>query len=253
MINKEGTCPSFLYITMKNTFKHSGDLGDIIYSMPTIRALGGGTLYLNPGKPLNPPIHGIPTKKFTSEKPIDMVRPLLEAQDYIDEVKVWDGQEVTFDLDQFRAKGINLGKTNLAAAHAMTFKLDARIIEQQWIFNIEPKTVLDKKVVFHRSPRYHNKDFEQKSWPRFISKYRMDAIFIGIPDEYKAFKERFGDTNIPFYQVQDFLELAQIIQGAELFVGNQSLPFAIAEGLHKRVYLEVCKVSPNCNFLRHRI
>ena len=30
------------------TFKHSGDMGDIIFSLPTIRALGGGVLYLDP-------------------------------------------------------------------------------------------------------------------------------------------------------------------------------------------------------------
>ena len=29
------------------TFKHSGNLGDIVYSLPTIIALGGGILYLN--------------------------------------------------------------------------------------------------------------------------------------------------------------------------------------------------------------
>lgn len=235
------------------TFKHSGDLGDIIYSMPTIKALGGGILYLNPGKPLKKKIHGIPTKKFTSEKPIDMVRPLLEKQDYINEVRVWNGEKVDYDLDLFRDIGTNLGKTNLAVAHTLPFKLDPRIVDKQWIHNIEPKQVLGRTVVFHRSPRYHNKNFEQKTWPRFISKHRTTAVFIGIPEEYKAFCERFKTTNIPFHQVSDFLELAQIIQGSELFVGNQSMPFAIAEGLHKKVYLEVSTNSPNCNFLRHRL
>ena len=32
---------------MVKTFLHSGDLGDIIYSLPTIRKLGGGILYLD--------------------------------------------------------------------------------------------------------------------------------------------------------------------------------------------------------------
>ena len=30
------------------TFKHSGDLGDIIFALPAVRALGGGTLLLDP-------------------------------------------------------------------------------------------------------------------------------------------------------------------------------------------------------------
>lgn len=33
---------------MAKTFKHSGDLGDIIFALPAVRALGGGILYLDP-------------------------------------------------------------------------------------------------------------------------------------------------------------------------------------------------------------
>src|SRR5688572_4006223 len=32
--------------TGPNTFNHSGDIGDTIYAMPTVRALGGGYLYM---------------------------------------------------------------------------------------------------------------------------------------------------------------------------------------------------------------
>ena len=30
------------------TFKHSGDLGDIILSLPAVSSMGGGVLYLDP-------------------------------------------------------------------------------------------------------------------------------------------------------------------------------------------------------------
>ena len=32
---------------MNNTFKHSGDIGDIIYGLVSIKRIGGGTLYLD--------------------------------------------------------------------------------------------------------------------------------------------------------------------------------------------------------------
>ena len=233
-----------------NTFKHSGDLGDIIYSLPTIKALGGGILYLNPGKQLKSPICGIPTKKFTSEKPIDMVRPLLEVQDYIEKVLVWDGEDVTYDLDTFRIQG-NLNRINLAEAHCKTFNVDPDVICHQWIFNVKPKRIGDKKYVFHRSPRYHNMEFEKQYWPYYINRYHPKALFVGIEEEYKQFIETFNCTSIPFYRVKDFLELAEIIKGSELFVGNQSMPFAIAEGLHAHSVLEADIISnPNCNFIR---
>ena len=34
-------------ITHVKTFKHSGDIGDIIYSLVTIKKMGGGILYLD--------------------------------------------------------------------------------------------------------------------------------------------------------------------------------------------------------------
>ncbi|CAN5598580.1 hypothetical protein BH10PLA1_BH10PLA1_05760 [soil metagenome] len=33
---------------MAKTFKHSGDMGDVILSLPAVRALGGGVIYLDP-------------------------------------------------------------------------------------------------------------------------------------------------------------------------------------------------------------
>lgn len=237
-----------------NTFKHSGDLGDIVYAMPTIKALGGGIVYLNPGKKLPFPIHGIPTKKFTSEKPIDMIRPLLEAQPYIEKVLVWDGEEVTYDLDIFRNKGINLSNTNLAEAHCITFDVDKSVINQQWIFNVGRRRIANKNVVFHRSPRYHNPDFNTKYWPYYISRYGRDAVFVGTPEEYKEFISKFDCEYIHFHQVDNFLELAEIINGAVIFIGNQSMPYAVSEGLHHPSnILEVCINHPNCNFNRKRI
>lgn len=235
---------------MTKTFKHSGDLGDIIYSLPTIRALGGGILYLNAGKKVSPPIPGIPTKKFASKKSVDLIRPLLLSQDYIEDVRVWDNEVVDYDLDQFRVKHKNLSTINLAAAHLATFDLDESLINEQWLFDIKKKTVNKKKVVFHRSPRYHNAKFERESWPKYINEYGGNAVFIGIPSEYDDFVKKFGCNEIPFYQVNDLLEMAEIINGCELFIGNQSSPFAISEGLHKNNILEVCDQHPNCNFNR---
>jgi len=104
---------------MSSTFRHSGDLGDIIYSLPLIRSLGGGILYLNPGKPLPVPIDGIPTRKFTSRKTLGMIRPLLKAQPYLVDVREWNGEEVDYELDRFRNHGLDLMHTNLAEAYCL--------------------------------------------------------------------------------------------------------------------------------------
>ena len=53
-----------------NNFYHSGATGDVIYAMPTIKALGGGIFNVQ-----------LPDHLY------DTVLPLLESQEYIYEVK----------------------------------------------------------------------------------------------------------------------------------------------------------------------
>jgi len=49
-----------------NSFYHGGATGDVIYSMPTIKALGGGIFYVS-----------LPDGLYNT------ILPLLESQDYI--------------------------------------------------------------------------------------------------------------------------------------------------------------------------
>jgi hypothetical protein len=46
------------------------------------------------------------------------------------------------------------------------------------------------------------------------------------------------------------LQIARVIAGSRLFVGNQSCPAAIAEGLKHSMILEVYRDLPNCCFER---
>ena len=51
--------------------------------------------------------------------------------------------------------------------------------------------------------------------------------------------------HLKWIQVNDFLELAGIIAGCKLFIGNQSFPFSIAEGLKVPRILEVYYKAAN--------
>jgi len=83
-------------IMMSKSFKHSGDLGDIIYSLPVIKALGGGIIYLNPNN------------KFTNftMNGYEFIKPLLLSQDYVKGVGLYTPNLlIDYDLDSFRVKG----------------------------------------------------------------------------------------------------------------------------------------------------
>jgi len=51
-------------------------------------------------------------------------------------------------------------------------------------------------------------------------------------------------AEVPRREVQSLLEMAQVIEGADLFVGNQGLPHAIAEALKRPLINEVFRAGP---------
>ena len=205
---------------MDNTFTHSGDLGDIIYSLPTIRAAGGGTLYLRdtPGK----------TSHGMTEAKVKRLHPLLIRQEYIQDV-VWEPNARTHNLDGFRDHGAN---GNLCDMHLATHGFDWTHRQKAWIKSVTPRKTYP--IVVHRSSRYWNENFP---WDRIVKQYQGGIGFVGFEDEYKDFCNRFGE--IPLIEANDFLELAQVIEGSEWFIGNQSSPLAVAHGMKHKVIMEI--------------
>jgi ADP-heptose:LPS heptosyltransferase len=51
-------------------------------------------------------------------------------------------------------------------------------------------------------------------------------------------------------KTETILDLARVIAGAGVFIGNQSAPMAIALGLGKNVIQECWQANPNCLFRR---
>ncbi len=233
---------------MSVTFRHSGDLGDIIYSLPAVRALGGGTLYLNA---FSPPLPGLEKLKFNKECAV-FLSPLLEAQEYINELRIADISAPDYNLDMIRHyigispltrsidwKNENL---NLSDIYLKIFNLPEKERNRKWL---SVKRTPLSEFVFHRSLRAHNQNFP---WKKIVSEFAQRAIFIGLENEWKSFQEEFG--KVEFHRVDNALEMAEIIAGAGLFIGNQSLPSAIAEGLKQNAVLEAMPYMPNGQFQR---
>lgn len=215
----------------KTTFHHSGDFGDIIYSLPTIRALGGGSLH----------IHSTRHVQFTATP--DRVRSLaslLEAQSYIDKVE-YTKAPVEYDLDIWAP--FYKPARRLADACLLAFKLSTSLANEQWLRVSNPNCV--SEVVIHRSPRYQSQYFP---WRTVLQKYHGRLVMVGLPFEHKNFCDEFW--HVPYYPTANYLELAEVIAGSKLFIGNQSSPYAVAEGLKHNTFQEVNMRAPDCVYDR---
>jgi hypothetical protein len=101
-------------------------------------------------------------------------------------------------------------------------------------------------VVINRTARYHNVGFP---WKKVAERFRDQSVFVGTEEEHREFVRECG-WRLPHHKTRNFLELARVIAGCKLFIGNQSSPYAIAEGLKKPAILEVWHDDANCLFFR---
>jgi hypothetical protein len=218
-------------ISVEKHFGSSGDLGDIIYLLPLIEAAGGGYLWLY-DRPW--------TKNLSSRYPI--IEPLLAAQPYIKAVGLGNGRGVQYDMATFRS--VYRPDRTLTASQGehgrKSYGLPVVKGDKKWI-HVTPSPETKGRVVIARSARYHNSLFP---WKRILAHYGNSILFVGIKEEHDAFCRAFG--NVEHRPTSDFLELAQLIAGSDLFIGNQSSPYAVAEGLKHPRILECNLRVPDC-------
>lgn len=231
--------------------KMAGDIGDCIMAMPCFRALGGGELLLHSERWTREPM--------TIEK-ARSIRSLLITQPYITDVRFMSEPEhVDVNLNDFRAEYFRTFKhpdfpkqRNLCEWILKTHGCGPEHQHTQWL-HVEPNPVA--RVIInrtgpgrHASHVYHNYRFP---WGRIVKKYAGEIIFLGTEAEWIAFDNAFGrHGGMQWIPTRTLLEMAQVIAGADLFIGNQSCAYAIAEGLKKPAILEVCPWLPNCLFHR---
>ena len=221
------------------TFQHSGNLGDIIYSLPAIIALGGGILYikietdrlgLNREAPLPNPM---------TEPMAHQLIELLKTQPYLADIKLYHNEGIDYNLDRFREHRAVM-RNHIAGSHLEVFGVNYNLA-LPWLQGISPLYIND--IVISRTKR--NLSTVNKFDWQVLEKYQKNCVFIGFADEHEAFVKSTG-LKVERYAAPSILEIARVIRGSKLFIGNQSLGFALAEGMkHPRV-LEVYYFAPNC-------
>jgi hypothetical protein len=215
------------------TFKHSGDLGDIIFALPTVRALGGGVIYLDPEGGQSSPLVNINNKNRTklTARTIVSLTPLLRQQPYVHQVCFWEGQPVNYDLDQFR---LHIRFHNLSDSHLQAFRLPFSQRDLAWLTVADPIVIENRPLVISRSVRYQG---NHTFWEDYLPKFKDRCVFVGFPKDHEIFEYTFGHK-VLYYPTPDLLTLARVIAGCEQFFGNQGLPHALAEGMKKNLINE---------------
>ena len=220
-------------------FKHTGDAGDIIYGLAAVKALGGGVFYIAPSQ-------WETRVKPTIESSANILG-LIQKQDYIWNAAFTDHSlsHADYDLNRFRETVV--GFTN----YGSLFEHQLRVCGVRWPedkpwLTIDFKVqVPDRPIVLARSERYQN---EQFPWSDLVKNHGRRMIFVGTAKEHSLFIGQFG--HVPHVATPTLLDVARVVAGAKVFIGNQSCPMAIALGLGVNVIQEVWDFDANCILTR---
>ena len=216
-------------------WSHSGKYGDLIWSLPAM--MGIAERYKQAKTPIN--LSGSLREWFQWAVP--NIAPLLQAQSYIESVSTtprqW--QDVCGDVYwqiPFKS-GVLERDWNIPRLYLWHFGLPYSRMEKPWL-TVAPKPVAKCVVNRTMAHEYHNPKMQ---WG-FI-KNRPDTVFVGTKQEHDAFCRDIW--KLPHYPTANLLEVAEVIAGAEFFVGNQGCNHTIAEALKKKIWLEVSPYYPS--------
>lgn len=235
-------------------FHTLGTFGDTVYSLCLMKILGGGNLYVKLNalddfarKNMGWADAG-PAKGRLTQKDYEMLEPLLKAQDYLDHVAIWKDEPITVSFDDHWKMHLIKGwQGNQTECYALTQgmnihdpELRKKLLLEPWLTPVKPIHIPGKSLVINRTVRYLYGN-PSEEWYNYVQNGLGDfGVFVGTEQEHADFEELFK-VKIQYYKTNDLLELAQVIQGCEEFIGNQSVALSIAIGLGKSYQCEIRK------------
>jgi len=225
--------------------KHSGNAGDIIYSLNAMRSAAElhndqVVLFLK----LNEPIQLHPSFKhplggvMLNEYMFNNLRPLLKECEFIYDVLPYSNQKVDYDFDKFRSIGFNLGAGDIKKWYLYAYP-ELRTFYQTKEVIFDQELPDERYIVLNRSERYNNGQIDYS----ILNQVKLPIYFVGTDFEFELMKQTL--PNLKQKKTKDFLELKNFISASQLFIGNQSMCYAIAEQVQATRLLEVYFSCPN--------
>lgn len=235
---------------MSLNFKHSGRLGDIVCALPLVKRIAeqrghAADFYIPNDVPsrLEGNVYHPGGDLMVSAKLFEFIEPLIAAQPYIRQLHFVPGSALppdAIDLDRFRNGDLNLKAGMIQGWYRKAFDV-AFALEDAWLALPAGTPASDQPfdVLINHTTRFCNTRINYR-----VLQAAGRVGFVGLGYEYDEFVRGSGLSGVAHVEVRDAFELARHLVAARVVVGNQSLCFAIAEGLKVTRALEVFEPVP---------
>lgn len=241
-------------MTETTSFSHTGNIGDVWASIPAM-----GEYYRKSGKKIvlylakeikafyyEGAVH--PTKSseghpvMLNENVIEMMKPLLLVQPFIEDVKIWVDEKIEVSLELIRDTYVGMPAFSINRWYFYIYPDLACDLSKVWLTVPNPeKDYATGKIIITRSERYRNDRINYE----FLKPYEEELLFCGTMREYNNFCMAY-DLNVRKLTINNFLELAQAIKQCKFHITNQTQAFQLSTGQKKPLLLELCGFAPNC-------
>lgn len=164
------------------------------------------------------------------------IKNILEKQEYVNEIELFESQNIDIDLNIFRFSPL-LYRVDWLINLSTTFNIP--LIPLSWIkYDKTFKTKYSDKIVINRSCQRHISNFP---WEKIVNNQSCSFIsFNGADYSVFQFKEK-----VELIQVNTFDEMINVIGNCKFFIGNQSAPLSIAYSLGKPSLGELFSIDSN--------
>jgi hypothetical protein len=208
-------------------FVNGGNTGDLIHQLYAIKNIcirdnAMANIYLVDETYKIP---GCGNFLFNLSKTIEDTKDFILAQDFVNSYEILPKpfDKEYHNLNMWRFKSENKSWTDLMSSY-YNFDIPETY---KWLDNIEINDEFKDKIIIHNSVVRHNPQF---NWEGIIDGISNDILFITSNDtEYGKFN--FKNDKIKLFKASTVSEMVIAINSCKLFIGNQSLPFAIASAL----------------------
>lgn len=232
-------------------YRHSFNSGDLITILPGMKKIYHETgkkaiIFQRIGLPANyghndnhPILSDEGRMVCMNEKMFNMLKPLIEAQEYVERFEVWQGEQIDVDYDLTRQNSVMpLPNGPIHGWASLIFPQLEGDLTEPWIKvnDVEKHSA----IVINRTERYQNPYISYF----FLKDYEGQITFVGTQRERDLFCKDYN-FDLPLIQVDNFYELAKYIAGCKFFIGNQSMCFHLSDSMKVPRILEVCSTFPN--------
>lgn len=182
-----------------------------------------------------------------NEYMFNMMKPLIESQEYIHSFEKYEGQSIHLDFDVIRGKTfVNLPHGPIQGWIPIAFPDLSFDLSKAWITLDDNcpekiKKQVKGKIILNFTERYRVSLIDYY----FLKKYSPELIFAGTEKEHWLFCNQWGLT-IPRLEIGNFLELGYAVKEAKFTLCNQSQLWNLCEAMKVPRILEMCSFADNC-------